>query len=108
MGFNSGLIGLGAIESKKLAVWNKGIPIFQNGRHFDPAVWRHDTNGNVIRFSDYGDRNSQFGWEMDHWPIPASLGGGGDLSNLRPLHCVANASHGGLLGGLLNTKSVPR
>jgi hypothetical protein len=102
MTINSGLFGLGAIETKKLAVWSKGKPIFQNGTQYDPAVWRHDDHGNVIRFSDYGDRNSKYGWEMDHYPLPSALGGGDDLPNLRPLHCTANASHGGILSGLLN------
>ena len=55
-------------------------------------------NGRAIRFSDYGDRNSEFGWEFDHYPIPASLGGSDDIFNLRPLHCTTNASLGGLLG----------
>ncbi|HEX4273315.1 MAG TPA: hypothetical protein VHZ32_18125 [Rhizomicrobium sp.] len=102
MNLNSGILGLGAIETKKLAVWSKGATIFQNGVHHDPAIWRHDAHGNVIRYSDYGDRNSKYGWEFDHYPLPASLGGNDDLSNLRPLHYAANASHGGILGGLLN------
>src|SRR5689334_510192 len=91
-----------AEERKKLAVWEKGKPIFQNGIHYDPAVWRWDANGNPIKYSEYGNRSSQYGWEIDHYPIPGALGGGDDISNLRPLHCIANASHGGVLGSLLN------
>ena len=94
--------GFTAEEQKKLTVWAKGAVIVQNGTHFDPAVWRHDANGNPIKYSEYGNRNSQYGWEMDHYPIPASLGGSDDIFNLRPLHCIANASHGGLLGAALN------
>jgi len=95
---DTGLFGLGATEARKLAVWNKGKPIFQN----DPSIWRRDDHGNMIRYSDYGDRNSKYGWEIDHYPLPAALGGSDDLANLRPLHCTANASHGGILGGMLN------
>ncbi len=85
-------------ERKKLQVWQKGriVP------NFDPAVWRYDANGTPIKFSEYGDRSSKHGWEMDHFPIPAVFGGTDDISNLRPLHCIANASHGGILGGLIN------
>ncbi len=96
------LFSLTAEESKKLSVWSKGRIIIQNGQQYDPAVWRYDDNNNVIKFSEYGNRNSPYGWEMDHYPIPSVLGGSDDVSNLRPLHCVANASHGGILGGLLN------
>jgi hypothetical protein len=85
-------------EHKKLAVWQKG----RAAPGYDPAVWRYDAHGNPIKYGDYGDRSSKHGWEMDHYPTPAALGGSDDISNLRPLHCVANASHGGILGGLLN------
>ena len=85
-------------ERKKLAVWAKGRIILG----YDAAVWRHDENGAVMKYSEHGNRNSPHGWEMDHHPIPKALGGGDDISNLRPLHCVANASNGGVLGALLS------
>lgn len=84
-------------DSRKIAVWAKG-QIIQN---YDPAVWRRDAFGHAIRYSDYGDRNSTYGWEIDHIHASA-LGGSDDLSNLRPLHCKNNAGLGGLLGGILN------
>lgn len=84
-------------ESLKLAVWAKGQVI----PNFDPAVWRYDAFGHVIRYQDYGDRNSTYGWEKDHIH-PSALGGADHISNLRPLHCKNNAGLGGLLGGLLN------
>lgn len=99
MSFNSGLFGPRSIETKKLAVWNKGAAI----PGYDPTVLRLDAKGNVIRYADYGNRNAQYGWEMDHFPVPASMGGTDDLSNLRPLHCTANASHGGILGSLFKS-----
>jgi 5-methylcytosine-specific restriction endonuclease McrA len=97
----SGLGTLGASglfeEARKQAVWTKGqiIP------GYDAAVWRHDAFGYVIRYSNYGNRNSDYGWEIDHI-VATALGGSDDFSNLRPLHYTKNASLGGVLGGLLN------
>lgn len=98
----SGLGLLGALgglpdENRKLAVWAKGRVILG----YDAAIWRHDDFGHVIRFADYGDRNSAYGWEIDHIHASA-LGGSDDISNLRPLHHTANSSLGGTLSGLLN------
>lgn len=52
------------------AVWRKGqiIP------GLDPFIWRSDDFGNRIKRSDYGDRNSRYGWEKDHI-VPRALGG---------------------------------
>jgi hypothetical protein len=97
----TGLFGLLSEADKRKAVWAKaevgglGLLGYGNGE------WAHDAHGNLIKFSDYGDRNSPYGWEYDHHPTPRSLGGADEVSNLRPLHWRANASHGGLLGGLL-------
>jgi 5-methylcytosine-specific restriction endonuclease McrA len=68
--------------------------------NFDRNVWRRDDFGNLIRRSDYGDRSSPYGWEIDHIH-PRALFGSDDLSNLRPLHCRANATLGGMLGSML-------
>ena len=62
------------------AVWDKGI--ITPGQ--DPWEWRKDDYGNWIRFPDYGNRDSVFGWEIDHIK-PVSQGGTNQLSNLRPL-----------------------
>jgi hypothetical protein len=97
--FTSGLFGvagLGTPEHRKVAVWWKGRVI----PGFDAAVWRHDAFGHVIRFSDYGDRASQYGWEIDH-VLPTALGGADTIDNLRPLHCTNNAGLGGILGALM-------
>lgn len=90
------LTGYDPFENKKLLVWAKGHVMF--GR--DPRVYRTDDLGNVIRFSDYGNRSSTYGWEFDHFPIPAALGGTDDVLNLRPLHWRINARLGGALSGL--------
>lgn len=97
MSLLAALGGLGLTdEQRKLAVWNKGRII----QGYDAAIWRHDDFGHVIRFTDYGDRQSDYGWEIDHITALA-LGGFDDLSNLRPLHHARNASLGGTLSGLL-------
>jgi hypothetical protein len=98
-----GLEGLGLLrdlapsdEQKKTAVWIKGHVI--DG--YDPAIWRRDDFGHPIRYSDHGNRNSPYGWEMDHI-TPTALGGLDIVPNLRPLRCATNAGLGGLLAGVL-------
>lgn len=68
-------------------VWGKGIPI----PNFDDSIWRHDSFGYVMKYTEYGNTNSQYGWEVDHIQRVAD-GGGDELSNLRPLSWEANRS----------------
>ena len=64
-------------ETLVLNVWEKGKVI----KDLDPDEWRLDAYGNFIRLDEYGNRNSQHGWEIDH----IDPDGGPDHSNLRPL-----------------------
>lgn len=66
-------------------VWEKGMEIMDRG----PSVWRRDAFGNLIRRQDYGNRKSDYGWEVDHI-IPVSMDGSDELPNLRPLQWEAN------------------
>lgn len=53
--------------------------------------FRKDQCGAWILRSQHGNRNSDFGWEIDHITTVAN-GGGDDLANLRPLHWKNNLS----------------
>ena len=74
-------------DQEILEVWEKG--------HLVPAIdkggvdWREDDFGNPICFDYYGNRNSMYGWEIDHI-ISFSDGGTDDIFNLRPLQWEAN------------------
>lgn len=78
---------------KKILVWMKGREV----PGFAPYLWRYDAYGFLINYLAYGDQNSPFGWHIDHYPVPKSMGGGDDISNLRPLYHGTNTMHGGLL-----------
>lgn len=85
--------GGGWSERKKRDVWNKGeiIPDYPSN------TWRRDVCGKVIKWSEHGNRNSQYGWEIDHIN-PVSNGGGDELSNLQPLHWKNNMDKADQLG----------
>lgn len=63
-------------------VWEKGKVVPGN----DKDRWRKDACDAWIGRQEYGNRNSQYGWEIDH--IDPS--GGDQLSNLRPLQWQNN------------------
>jgi hypothetical protein len=62
-------------------VWGKGIVDQNNPKE----VWRKDCCDAWIARKHYGNRQSQYGWEIDYIKSP-SEGGGDEPSNLRPLH----------------------
>jgi 5-methylcytosine-specific restriction endonuclease McrA len=66
-------------------VWEKGKPI----PDYSQDIWRWDKCGKVMKYSDHGNRDSKYGWEIDHIN-PVSNSGTDDLSNLQPLHWSNN------------------
>ena len=51
--------------------------------------FRKDVLGNLIRYADFGNRHSPFGWELEY--IVARAGAGTDPDNMQALHWKANA-----------------
>lgn len=78
---------MGFFEYTVQKVWEKGTVVAGN----EPNDWRKDQCGAWIGRSYYGNRNSQYGWEIDHIK-PESQGGGDELLNLRPLQWENNAT----------------
>ena len=84
-GRSSNLAG-GSFDSAVVeAVWRKGQIVAGQ----DPGTYRKDACGAWIGRSEYGNTNSQYGWEIDH-VRPVAKGGGDELNNLQPLQWQNN------------------
>lgn len=69
-------------DATKQAVWHKGQAV----AGYDAAKHRKDECGAWMSWSDYGNRDTVYGWEIDH----INPGGSDALSNLRPLQWENN------------------
>ena len=72
-------------DSKINEVWCKGEIVVG----YDEKYVRQDQCNAWIKYSEYGNRDSRFGWEMHHI-LAKSKGGSDDVSNLIPLQWENN------------------
>ena len=79
------------LEELKRAAWARTSPVSQT--QLNAWEFRKDCLGNLVRFTDFGNRHSPFGWELD-FIVPKSTGGSSDPDNLQALHWRANAARG--------------
>lgn len=70
-------------EERVQEVWEKGKIVSEH-----PNVWRKDDCDAWIKRSEHGNRDSVYGWEIDH----IDPEGGDDPSNLRPLQWKNNVA----------------
>ena len=69
------------LEDLKRAAWSRTSAVSQANS------WeiRRDCLGNLVRYNDFGNRHSPFGWELDY------LGAGTDPESLQAMHWKAAA-----------------
>lgn len=79
-----------SIETTKSILWSRLSTVANR----DPRLWRADRFGLLVYWPDYGNRNSNYGWEIDH-VVPKVRGGSDELSNLQILNWQSNAKKGG-------------
>lgn len=84
-------------EQLKKIIWEKGIIV----EKYDSDKIRKDACGAWIQYDKYGDRNSIFGWEIDHVYPQSILRDKGvskedidNMLNMRPLNWINNESKG--------------
>jgi hypothetical protein len=77
------------LEDLKRAAWARTNPV--SGQ---PNAWefRRDCLGNLVRYTDFGNRHSPFGWELDVITKLAAAGQGPE--NVQALHWKATAASG--------------
>ncbi len=80
--------GTYSTHAKRVAIWNQAVAI----PGCDRAIWRCDDQGRIIRWADYDDRSSRYGWlivrERRESPLAKALG----LAAAKPVH-VDQAEH---------------
>lgn len=76
------------LEDLKRAAWARTTPV---GHHANAWEFRKDKLGNLVRWADYGNRKSPFGWELDEI-APRAAGASSDPDNLQALHWRATAA----------------
>ena len=70
------------LEDLKRAAWAKTSPV---SGQMNAWEFRKDSRGNLVRYADFGNRHSPFGWELEYI-VSRALGGSTDPENLQALH----------------------
>jgi hypothetical protein len=76
------------LEDLKRLAWARTSPV---GCQLNSWEFRKDCLGNMVRYADFGNRHSPFGWELDYI-VSRSLGGSTDPANLQALHWKSTAA----------------
>jgi hypothetical protein len=87
------------LEDTKRAAWARTSPV--SGTQLNAWEFRKDCLGNLVRYADFGNRHSPFGWELD-FIVSRSLGGSTEPENLQALHWKATAARSEVPPGLMN------
>ena len=74
--------GTYSTHAKRVALWSKASPI----PGCDKAIWRCDDQGRVIRWADYGDRFSRYGWTVVRERGESRLARALGMSAAKPVH----------------------
>jgi hypothetical protein len=85
------------LEDLKRAAWARTSPV--SGQQLNSWEFRKDCLGNLVRFADYGNRHSPFGWELDS----VTAHGPSDAENIQALHwrAIAARSENHIPAGLM-------
>jgi hypothetical protein len=77
--------GTYSTHARRVGIWNRAAPI----PGCDKAIWRCDDQGRVIRWADYGDRFSRYGWTVVRAPREGRLAQTLGMSRGKPVHLNA-------------------
>ncbi len=83
-----GQVQMTMLEDLKRAAWARTSPV---SGQLNAWEFRKDCLGNLVRYSDFGNRHSPFGWELDYI-VPSRVGVTTDPDNLQALHWKATAA----------------
>lgn len=73
-------------NEEKMTTWKKGDLI----KGHEPSKWRRDKYGNEMKWDEYGDRKSNYGWGIGQINL-ISNGIVKNTINLQPLHWRNNS-----------------
>lgn len=76
------------LEDLKRAAWGRTSPVSSQSKSWE---FRKDCLGNMVRYADFGNRHSPFGWELDYLG-PRPIGALNDPNNLQALNWKAVAA----------------